>query len=160
MVVWHLLIQLYTLLTLHFHARISNDTGCEFNFVGNSYQPQASKSSFLHNTTCERTKISKFLRTVTSTKSLIRWLFTSSYLICSLTLTLNTKANLRNALKGKMGTAVAQWLRRCATNRKLAGSIPAGVNGIIIDIKSFRSHYGPRVDSASNRNEYQEYFLG
>ena len=29
-----------------------------------------------------------------------------------------------------------------------------------IDIKSFRSHYGPVVDSASNRNEYQEYFLG
>jgi hypothetical protein len=25
---------------------------------------------------------------------------------------------------------------------------------------SFRSHYGPSVDSASNRNEYQEYFLG
>jgi len=23
-----------------------------------------------------------------------------------------------------------------------------------IDIKSFRSHYGPGVDSASNRNEY------
>ena len=29
-----------------------------------------------------------------------------------------------------------------------------------IDIKSFRSHYGPGVDSASNRNEYQEFFLG
>ena len=29
-----------------------------------------------------------------------------------------------------------------------------------IDIKSFRLHYGPGVDSASNRNEYQEYFLG
>ena len=29
-----------------------------------------------------------------------------------------------------------------------------------IDIKSFRSHYDPGVDSASNRNEYQEYFLG
>ena len=28
------------------------------------------------------------------------------------------------------------------------------------DIKSFRSHYGPGVDSASNRNEHQEYFLG
>ena len=28
------------------------------------------------------------------------------------------------------------------------------------DIKSFRSHYGPGVDSASNRNEYQERFLG
>ena len=26
--------------------------------------------------------------------------------------------------------------------------------------KSFRPHYGPGVDSASNRNEYQEYFLG
>jgi len=26
--------------------------------------------------------------------------------------------------------------------------------------KSFRSHYGPGVDSASNRNEYQVYFLG
>ena len=29
-----------------------------------------------------------------------------------------------------------------------------------IDIESFRSHYGPGVDSASNRNEYQDYFLG
>jgi len=28
-----------------------------------------------------------------------------------------------------------------------------------VDIKSFRSHYGPGFDSASNRNEYQEYFL-
>jgi len=28
-----------------------------------------------------------------------------------------------------------------------------------IDIKSLRSHYAPGVDSASNRNEYQEYFL-
>ena len=26
-----------------------------------------------------------------------------------------------------VGTAVAQWLRRCATNRKVAGSIPDGV---------------------------------
>jgi len=26
--------------------------------------------------------------------------------------------------------------------------------------KSFRSHCGPGVDSASNRNEYQEHFLG
>jgi len=29
-----------------------------------------------------------------------------------------------------------------------------------IDVKSFQSHYGPGVDSASNRNEYQEYFQG
>jgi len=58
------------------------------------------------------------------------------------------------------GTAVAQWLRCCATNRKVAGSIPASVSGIFIDIISFRSHSGPGVDSASNRNEYQEHFLG
>ena len=58
-----------------------------------------------------------------------------------------------------MGTTVAQWSRCCATNRKGAGSIPAGVIGFFIDIKSFRSHYGPGVDSAYNRNEYQECFL-
>jgi hypothetical protein len=29
----------------------------------------------------------------------------------------------------KRGTAVAQWLRFCATNRKVAGLIPAGVTG-------------------------------
>ena len=60
----------------------------------------------------------------------------------------------------RWGIAVAQWLRCCATNRKVAGSIPASVIGFFIDIKSFRSHYGPGVDSASNRNEYQEHFLG
>jgi len=32
-------------------------------------------------------------------------------------------------------TAVAQWLRCCATNRKVAGSIPPGVSGFFIDIK-------------------------
>ena len=58
------------------------------------------------------------------------------------------------------GTAVAPWLRYCATNRKVADSIPAGVSGFFIDIKSFRSHYDPGLESASNRKEYQEYFLG
>ena len=57
-------------------------------------------------------------------------------------------------------TAVAPWLRCCATNRKVAGSIPVSVSGFFIDIKSFQSHCGPSVDSASNRNEYQEHFLG
>ena len=51
-------------------------------------------------------------------------------------------------------------MRCCATNRKVAGSIPAGVSGFFIDIKSFRSHYDSGVDSASNINEYQAYFLG
>jgi hypothetical protein len=30
---------------------------------------------------------------------------------------------------------------------------------IFID-RIFPGHYGPGIDSASNRNEYQEYFLG
>jgi len=47
-----------------------------------------------------------------------------------------------------------------ATNRKVAGSIPARIIGFFIDINSFRSHYGPGVDSASNRNDYQQHFLG
>ena len=32
--------------------------------------------------------------------------------------------------KQMVGTTVAQWLRCCATNRKVAGLIPAGVIGI------------------------------
>ena len=55
---------------------------------------------------------------------------------------------------------MSQWLRCYATNRKVAGSIPAGVSGFFIDKKSFQSHYGPGVDSVSKRNEYQEYSLG
>jgi len=65
-----------------------------------------------------------------------------------------------HTISQRTGTTVAQWLRCCATNRKVAGSIPAGVSGFFMDIKSFRSHYGPGVDSASKRNEYQVYFLG
>jgi len=47
----------------------------------------------------------------------------------------------------------------CVTNHKVTFSIPAGVSGFFVDIKSCRSHYDPGVDSASNRNEYQEPFL-
>jgi hypothetical protein len=46
----------------------------------------------------------------------------------------------------------------CATNQKVDVSIPDGDMEFFID-NSFWSHYGPGVDSASNRNEYQEYFL-
>ena len=48
------------------------------------------------------------------------------------------------------------WLRPYATSRKVAGSIPDDVIGIFQwHIPSGRT----MVDSASNRNEYQEYFL-
>ena len=53
-------------------------------------------------------------------------------------------------------TAVAQWLR---CGRSLVRFQMVSLE-FFIDIKSFRSHYGPGVDSASNRNEYQEYLLG
>jgi hypothetical protein len=33
------------------------------------------------------------------------------------------------------GTAVAQWLKYCATNQKVAGSIPDGVMEFFIDVK-------------------------
>jgi len=53
-----------------------------------------------------------------------------------------------------MGHVVTQLVE--ATSRKVAGSIPDGVIGIFYWHKP---HCGSGVDSASNRNEYQEYFL-
>jgi hypothetical protein len=56
-------------------------------------------------------------------------------------------------LRGSRGGR--SWLRHFATSRYFVGSIPDGVAGIF-HWQSFRPHYGPGVDSASNRNEYQE----
>jgi hypothetical protein len=78
---------------------------------------------------------------------------------CELTRKRSRNANQKLRYKFMMGTAVAQWLRCYATNRKVAGLIPAGVMEFSLT-KFFRSHYGPGVDSASNRNEFREYFLG
>jgi hypothetical protein len=47
----------------------------------------------------------------------------------------------------------------CAESRKVAGSIRDGVIGIFIDIM-LPAALWPWGDSNSNRNEYQEYFLG
>jgi hypothetical protein len=57
------------------------------------------------------------------------------------------------------GTRWRSYLRHCATSRNVSGWIPDGVIGIFIQY-SFRPHHVPGVHSASNRNEYQEYFLG
>ena len=43
--------------------------------------------------------------------------------VCTVYININKYIN-------KQGTAVAQWLRCCAKNRNVAGSIPAGVIGI------------------------------
>jgi hypothetical protein len=47
------------------------------------------------------------------------------------------EADIRVIAKTKSqqrGHAVAQWLRHCATNRKVTGSIPNGVTGFFVDI--------------------------
>jgi hypothetical protein len=51
------------------------------------------------------------------------------------------------------GHAVASW--HYAIGRKVAGSIPDEVTGFFQLAESFQPHYGPGVDSASNRNEYR-----
>jgi hypothetical protein len=48
------------------------------------------------------------------------------------------------------------WLRHYATGWKVAGSSPSEVIGFFHLTSSFQPHYGHGVDSASNRNEYQE----
>jgi hypothetical protein len=63
----------------------------------------------------------------------------------------STQTNLSLPLPLRWGPRWRGWLRHCATSRKVAGSIPDDV---------IRPRYGPVVYSASNRNEYQEYFLG
>ena len=57
-------------------------------------------------------------------------------------------------------TVVAEWLRSCATNRKVTGSTPADITWFFIDIKSFRSHYGPGVDTACNKKWVPVVFTG
>jgi hypothetical protein len=54
------------------------------------------------------------------------------------------------------GTRWRSQLRPCATSRKVASLIPDCVSGIFHLSQSFRSHYGPGVDSAFNRNYHQE----
>jgi hypothetical protein len=57
------------------------------------------------------------------------------------------------SLSGAHGDAVG-W----DAASRVTGSVPNGVTGIFHWL-SFRPHYGPGVDSATDRNEYQEYFL-
>ena len=57
-----------------------------------------------------------------------------------------------------MGPGVAQWLRRCATSRKVPGSIHGGVTGDF-SRGSPDATMCPGVDSAPE-NEYQGFLLG
>jgi spore maturation protein CgeB len=60
-------------------------------------------------------------------------------------------------MAGDRGSTVVKVLRYKSEGRWFD---PRWCRGIFHWQKSFWSHYGPGVDSASNRNEYQEYFLG
>jgi hypothetical protein len=55
---------------------------------------------------------------------------------------------------------VAQLLRHCATNRKVAGSIPDGVIGIFHWHNPSGCTMALEWTRPLSRNEYQEYFLG
>jgi len=51
------------------------------------------------------------------------------------------------------------WLRHSVTSWNVAGSIPEGSLGFFIEI-IFPVALRPRVESAANKNEYQEYIPG
>jgi len=59
-----------------------------------------------------------------------------------------------------LASAVTQWLRCCATNRKVAGSIPDGVIGIFHWHNPSDRTMALGVESASTTNEHQDYSLG
>jgi hypothetical protein len=48
------------------------------------------------------------------------------------------------------------WLRPCATSRKVVGSIPDEIIDCFSIYLFLQPHYGPRVHSASFRNDYQK----
>jgi hypothetical protein len=78
--------------------------------------------------------------------------------ICLMKLKNNTKFSVRITINpGDRGSTVVNVLRYKSKGRWF---YPRWCHGIFHWHKSFWSHYGPGVDSAPNRNEYQQYFLG
>jgi hypothetical protein len=60
----------------------------------------------------------------------------------------------------KVGNAVSQLVEALRYKTEGRGFDSRWCHWNFTLIQSFRQHCGPEVDSASNRNEYQEYFLG
>jgi hypothetical protein len=58
------------------------------------------------------------------------------------------------------GTRWCSWLKHCPTSWKVAGSISDWCHWNFSLTESFCPHYGLGVISASDRNEYQDYFMG
>jgi hypothetical protein len=55
---------------------------------------------------------------------------------------------------------VESWLRHCFTSRKVTGSIPGDVIVFLPIDLILQPKYDPGIDSASNRNEHQEFSWG
>jgi len=60
----------------------------------------------------------------------------------------------------KVGHTVAQFVEALRYKLEGRGLLSRWCHWNFSLAQSFRPYYGPGVDSASNRNEYQEYFLG
>jgi hypothetical protein len=80
------------------------------------------------------------------------------WMICLFFYNLRFHPHLANVL-GKTGDRGGTVIKVLCYKLEGRWFDPRWCNGIFHWHKSFRSHYGPRVDSASNRNEYQENFL-
>ena len=76
------------------------------------------------------------------------------------------KAFVTNAMKfrcpqlGSGSTQWCSWLRHCATNRKVAASVPGGCIGILSLRQFFQPHYGPGVDSVLTEMSTRNVFGG
>ena len=78
--------------------------------------------------TSNKSDTTRMLRTVaTFVISVFRVAF---YIQSTESLTDSFRKKFHLPTSSSWGTAVAQWLRCCTTNRKVAGSIPDGVIGI------------------------------
>ena len=86
---------------------------------------------------------------------LLHYLINEISILLHINFRISLKLFLKTIVKVIGGTRWRSWLMHCDTGRKVAGFIPDCVTGI------FHCHNpsGRGVVSASNRNEYQEYFL-
>ena len=86
--------------------------------------------------------------------ALTSWtLINANFCIHEFLVSLHLQCSILSASSFWNGTQWHSLLRHYATSRKVAATIPVGVTGIFHLLK-------PVVDSFSNRNEYQQNFLG
>jgi hypothetical protein len=72
----------------------------------------------------------------------------------------NSQIRFRRGITVHQRHAVAHLVEALHYKSEDRGFDSRWYHGTFSFTSSFRPHYGPGIDSASNRNEYQEYFLG